>query len=221
MSDEFLSALIDGECTGTEVEQMLRTMEGSPELQRYWMRMCLAREVARGTQVRQAHFDFPERVMAAVAAEPSPATNAPATNVIPLPARGRRAWQPLVGLAAAAGLAAVAVVSVVQFNRSAQPGAQNPPATAIAGATDMADLMPENAGQGQEVLVSDDQSSVPDDQTMPADLRWAQVDSASAQQLTGYVIDHSNYRSTQGLGGLGYARVAAHFADYHPQGGQP
>jgi len=51
-----------------------------------------------------------------------------------------------------------------------------------------------------------------------AQLRWAQIEDDQARQLNNYLIDYSNYRSVQGVGGtLGYARFAAHTADYRSQ----
>lgn len=113
MTDETLSALLDGECSPAELDRLLEAMERDPALKARYSRMCLARDSLKGGRARSAHLDFSSRVLAALDPEP-------AARVVPLrrvgalapdPVRGRL-WRPLAGLAAAAALAAVAVLAI-------------------------------------------------------------------------------------------------------------
>lgn len=108
MNRESLSALLDGECQGPELDRLLDALEREPALKNEWNRLCLARE-SRTTSVRSTHPDFSAGVMAAIAAE----TPAPRATVIAFPQRVWRITQPLVGYALAASLGAFAVFGLM------------------------------------------------------------------------------------------------------------
>src|SRR5690349_16918112 len=113
MSEELLSALLDGECTPGEVKRLMDELASSPALKQRWTRMCLVRDAMEGTRVPVASGDFCTGVMAAIAQEQSAA--AAPSRVVAMPVRPQAAanaprWQPFAGLAAAASIAAVAAV---------------------------------------------------------------------------------------------------------------
>ncbi len=202
MSEELLSVMLDGECTPAELAQLLAALERSPQLQARWSRMCLIRDALSGTRVRSAAPTFAASVMTAIDAETVEIVES-RPNVLPLrrpapavvPSRARR-WQrqPLIGLAAAASIAAVVVVGGRGLLQ--QPVGQ----TTLPVAS--------TAGNPASVAVSIAE---------PVETRWTQLDDASARQLNGYLMEHSNSRAESGMGGaLSYARLAVRTADYRP-----
>lgn len=225
MSEELLSALLDGECTPAEAEAALAAIERSPALKARWSRMCLTRDALAGVRVARPSPDFAAGVMAAIAAE-APADSSPkvvpmrrpAVVAQPLPAslpqravarRGR--WQPVAGLAAAASIAAVAVVGGRAFLSSPVDGglAAVPVATPVQLAANP-DLVRISADGEISGAAAQD----------AAGTRWTQLDSETARQLNDYLLEHSNSRADAGMGGsLGYARLAVRTADYRPADG--
>lgn len=189
MSKDSLSALLDGECSGPELDRLLDEIERSPALAREWSRMCLAREAHAGTQVRVDQPCICSAVMSALDA--APAADARVVDLaVHRAARGRRisrAWKPLAGLAAAASVGAAAAL----FVRPSGPVGPEPWALASIGSP--ARWAPAQDTNLQPVLNDD----------------------AHAQMLREYLIDHSNAISDEGMGGtLRYARFAAHTAEY-------
>ena len=122
-SEERMSALLDGESLPGEIEALLAELEAEPLLAARWSRECAVRDVRSGVTVR-AGLDLTAGVMAAIAADEaagaSPSSNPvivplrraePVARVVAVPRRRALRWQPVAGLAAAASIAAVAVVS--------------------------------------------------------------------------------------------------------------
>ena len=223
MSEELLSALLDGECTPGEIKRLLNELEDAPALQQRWTRMCLVREAAENTRVRQPSLDFCAGVMAAIEREQvSPAVQA-SPKVVSLPPRraaaavatSRSRWQPLVGLAAAASIAAVA--SVGGYRWLNQPvGA--PATVASAGSAQVADA----AGAARQVAFAPGvpqaklmQVSATSAKDEPVETRWSQLDADTARQLNEYMMEHSNMRAEQGVGAsLSYPRMMVRTAEY-------
>lgn len=154
---ESLSALLDGECSPSELEQVLSDLERDPALREEFSRLCLARELRHGTRVRSARLDFPSRVMAALdreAAEPA--------VVVPIGNRVRRLpWRAAASLAAAAAVGAVTVMAI----RPAGPAPAASPAIALSQPavtpaegelvqTQYAELDDENARQLRNYLMT-------------------------------------------------------------------
>lgn len=110
MSQETLSALLDGECSDRELEGLLQAMGGDPELKARWSRLQLARQ-ALGGQLRRPTLDISAAVMARLGEAPE----AGHPKVVELAARRRLPWRTAAGLAAAASVAAVAVTLGINF----------------------------------------------------------------------------------------------------------
>jgi negative regulator of sigma E activity len=119
MNDESMSALLDGECSPQERDQLLTQIEQDPALRQRYARMVKARQVRRSALARPVTVpdDFADQVLAALPARPDPVPT-PLGEVFP--------WQPAAGLAAAAALGAVAVLALQTVN---------PPAPATRAAT--------------------------------------------------------------------------------------
>jgi negative regulator of sigma E activity len=200
MSEMLLSAMLDGECSASEAQRVLDAARASPPLRRHWSRLCLVREALHGVRVRAFDEDFCAGVMAAL--ERGETQSSAAGKVIAPTRRHRSFWRPLVGLAAAASLAAITGVGLHAW---LQPAPQ-PIATAQAGAP-----APRQVVQQLAALPAQAADSTP----APVETRWSQLDADTARQLNEFLLEHSNLRAAQGMGGaLSYARITARPVDY-------
>ena len=198
MSSEMLSAALDGECSAEELDQLLQALERSPELKEQWSRLCLARDALNGAQLAAPGKSSTvcAEVMRAIG------ETSPSEKVVAFTPKRRlaAAWRPLIGLATAAGVASVAFYLGYHTPNIQPVGAATVQAKHADGIAKLAPVLPAKA-----VTVS--QSG------------WESVDQeADARQLNNYLIDYSSYRSGAGMADtLGYARFAAHTAEYNPE----
>lgn len=210
MSEELLSAMMDGECKPEEIERLLAELDASAAMKARWSRMCATRDALAGVTFGKTTIDLTANVMAALD-ELEDAPNG--ANVVPLrrpaiaaPARvaaRTRRMQPLVGYAAAASLAIAAVVGGRSYWLPSATQAIGPTATnqPIAGL--------------QTVALNTDAAAAATEE--PVETRWTQLDADSARQLNDYLMEHSNSRAESGMGGsLSYARLTVRTADYRP-----
>jgi negative regulator of sigma E activity len=151
---ESLSALLDGECSDAELDQVLAELERDPALRRQFSRQCLARDARMGTRIRSADADFSSRVLAALQDEPA--------VVVPFGTRVRRLpWRTAVSLAAAAALGAVAVLVVAPQSQVAPVQVAPVAAPAAIGEAQekqFADLDDEHARQLRNYVIAYSQS---------------------------------------------------------------
>lgn len=209
MSHDTFSALLDGECSAEELNAMLDAFEQSAEARAKWSRMCAVREVLHGGQP-QVKVDVVANVMAAIAGESLAETAAVATpspsrhdKVVMLrPRRSATGWrQPLVGLAAAASVAGAVAIGVNSLLSHPVEGGTSGNVVALA-------RTPAGGALTPVVARADNDTQ---------ETGWGQLDAESARQLSGYMLEHSNYRAEQGMGGsLSYARMAVRPVDYRP-----
>jgi negative regulator of sigma E activity len=204
MSSEMLSAALDGECSAQELDQLLNELEKNPELKEQWSRLCLARDALTGARLG-LRASICAEVMKAVGDE------APSTKVAAFAPRRRASfWRPVIGLATAAGVASVAFVLGYHSPTVAPTGAvtaqAQPPAGVVA-----------TAAPAKAVTVAAS-SATPHVAPNAGASGWESVDQEEdARQLNNYLIDYSSYRSGAGMADtLGYARFAAHTAEYNP-----
>lgn len=191
MTDETLSSFLDGECSPDELDRLLEALARDPALKQRFSRLSLAREVQAGARLERADLGFADRVMAQLEREPAE----PAKVVSLRTARRAWAWQPLVGLAAAAGVAAVAVLVLT-------PDSGTLPVPEVASAKP---VLVAPTGEVEPIAAADDR-------------RWQQLDQDSSRQLNGYWVVYSQSRVQQGMGGtLGNARYAAYTAEGQAQ----
>lgn len=219
MSEELLSALLDGECSPGEVKRLMDELEASPALKQRWTRMCLVREALEGVRVPAVSAGFCAGVMAAISLEQAAPAPQPA-KVVAMPARRRGTaakasrWQPFVGLAAAASIAAVAAIGGYRWlNQPVGAPVQTAslaPTAASAGVQPVASATPSESPQARLVPVS---ATGGGDELV--ETRWSQLDSETARQLSEYMMEHSNMRAEQGVGGaLSYPRMTLRTAEY-------
>jgi negative regulator of sigma E activity len=117
MSNESLSALIDGECNDAELDRLLSQMEASPQLAERWSQWHLQRSLGEGVQVKPG---------VCICASVMDALEEPVRHgrVVDIAAWRRRIvalpWKPAVGFAAAASMGAAAVLFLNPHSPSGQ-----------------------------------------------------------------------------------------------------
>ena len=181
MSDEIreqLSALADDELNDVEQPLLLGRLQRDAELRACLGRYQLIGEVMRGTGAT-ATLGIAGRVQQALAGD------------MPVSARASEQmalWKPVVGLAVAASVALVAVLTVTSVNENP---ANNVPALATA------DLAP-----GPAVTQVSDISDDP---------RWDRLDPSIDKRLSGYLVNHNEYAASRGVQGvMPYVRIVGH-----------
>lgn len=193
ITSEMLSAALDGECSSGELDRLLQELERVPRMRLEWSRLCLARDAAAAARVRLGARCICDGVMTAIEREP-----VPSPRVVAAPRRPLLSWRPMAALAAAASVAGVALISYHNINLSKSDAL---PVTAA--------LLPVAASGVQTAALSQ-----PATLSAPAAANHP-LSNEDMQQLDGYLIDYSNYRAGAGMGDtLGYARFAAHTAEY-------
>jgi sigma-E factor negative regulatory protein RseA len=168
---EQLSACLDGQLPEGELDLMLKRLQRDAELRRTMDGYSLIGEVMRGQRTVRASAGFADRVAAAVASEPA------TKDFASRPSREKvLTWlRPAAGLAIAASVAAIAVMSFRPASDGTQPLAQ---------------------------IVAD--SSQADDDAAASYTVPTHVDTTSgagyvpAARLTNYVVAHSEYSSPLG-----------------------
>lgn len=197
MNKDSLSALLDGECHGAELDQLLDEMERDPELALEWSRMCKARDARAGVALGGVKACVCADVMGALDDEPVYGSDKVVEFARPVASKiGRmsRFWKPVAGFAAAASMGAAAVL-LIQPQAAQQEG---------------------QAAVAQIAAVQPIQWAAPASRVAVQQVSAAPQDEHS-QMLREYLIDHSNAVSGEGVGGtLRYARFAAHTAEYQP-----
>jgi negative regulator of sigma E activity len=202
MSSELLSAALDGECTPEELDRLLAELERSPELKAQWSRLCLARDALGGARLKQR--SICEAVMGGLG-------DAPSEKVVAMVSGKRRAipWRPIASLATAAAVATVAFtlgyrspnVAPVSIAKAPEgPTTVTVPVAATSKQVSAIETVP--------VAVS---------RSTTRRYGWESLEQErDARQLNTYLIDYSSYRAGAGMSDtLGYARFAAHTAEYN------
>jgi len=169
---EQLSACLDGELAEGELDLLLKRLQRDPDLRRSLGGYARVGEAMRNQRPVVASAGFAARISAAVAAEPAPAGKA-SSGIMRMSPAALRWLRPVTGVAIAAGVAAVAVVSL-------QPTALEP-AQQIA------------ANQNVPAAAPVAESPAPS-YTVPTNTSGAPA-FVPAARLTNYVVAHSEYSS--------------------------
>ncbi|MGM0594514.1 MAG: sigma-E factor negative regulatory protein [Pseudomonadota bacterium] len=105
---EWISALADGELSGTRLGETLKQLSTERSLQQSWSRYHLIRDTLHSNLEAELDTRLSERISAALEREP----------VLLAPQRQRRSWlRHAAGIAVAASVTGVAVLGVQQLNR--------------------------------------------------------------------------------------------------------
>jgi len=180
---ELISALVDGELTGSDLNKALDLLTNDDEFREQWQRYQNNRDALQGHSV-DIHVDLVGRVSSALHDEPTHHVKIEKAAVIPFP---KQVWKQAAGLAMAASVGAIAMVSVIS-----QPQQQIVPMTPIASI--------EHEQSLDSVQLT--QASKPN--------RWTVGEPEVEQRLNDYLVDHHEYGGTSG--GFSYARVVAYEA---------
>ncbi|MDB5988398.1 MAG: hypothetical protein JWR16_3451 [Nevskia sp.] len=238
MAEELVSALLDGECSTSEVRRLLDETARSPRLMQQWSRMSLVREAVAGKTVqRSARIDsdqFCAGIMAQLGAmdsaadsvaTPAQAMPVPPSKVVALPTRQRpatmqraRRSRPLIGWAAAASVTLVALAGGRAWLGSGTETVATPMASLASNTSDIRPVADTGSNRGGLMPVSARTYTANTEE--PTETRWTQLDPDAARELNTYMIEHNNSRADQGMNGaLGYARLAARNVDYRSSNG--
>lgn len=179
-NNEILSALIDGELQGKELDQALHLLatdeQASAQLQRYQ----LATDVLHGHATSNQPVDLTAQISLALAGEPvfsSSATQRTA-QVLSFP---QQFWKQATGLAMVASIGALAVMSVMT-----QPQNQLVPITPLAVV---------------EVPIATTVATATGN-------RWTVGEAEIAERLNTYLVDHNEYAGDSGV--FSYARIVSY-----------
>lgn len=181
---EQLSACLDGELPKAELDLLVKRVARDEELAATIGRYALVSEALRGETPAMASRGFAAKVMVAIEQEPAGAVSRPAarsrrTSISPTVLRYLR---PAGGLAVAAGVAAVAVLTVQQMG--GVPGEVAGPQTIASTET--------------PVSVTSDVVSAPDGPSYVVPTSTSAPAFVPATRLTNYVVAHSEYSSPLG-----------------------
>lgn len=229
MSEELLSALLDGECTPAEVEAALAAIERSPALKARWSRMCLTRDALAGVAIARPAFDLADSVMAALDAEPesaahpkvvplrpraaTPVSAASPASAAAVSARNTR-WQRVAGLAVAASI--TAVVAIGGRSLIEQPVEGGVAATQAVASND-SNIVKVGA---DGTIIGTVPVAMAITETADEGRQWRDLDAATAARLNNLLIEHSNSPGSTGMGSaLGIARLTVRAVDYRPADG--
>ncbi len=185
--NEYLSALVDGELQGADLDWILQHLAQDPSLRTQFKRYQLTSDVMHDAMVfnplQGTAVDLTQRISAVLADEPAYSSAAQQTIAKPpaqenkvIPIR-RGFWKQATGLAMAASVGAVAVLGVMTSSQYA-------------------------AGP-ETVLAANTENTV-----NVASNRWTVGEPEVADRLNSYLVNHSEY--TGASGAFSYARVVAY-----------
>ena len=177
---EQVSAFLDGELPNSETELLLKRLTRDAELRESFGRYALIGESLRGGTHACLTRGFTSRVNRAIDGEPAVAIQA-------VHGRSSRWWRPFVGAAVAAGVAAVAFVSLQQ--RAIAPTLQ----ARYAAEQNMASVR--TAAMPPQVASVRPTEAL--SYTVPASVSDAPT-AMPAARLTNYVFAHSKYSAVMG-----------------------
>ncbi len=179
--NEQLSACLDGELPTGELDLLLKRVQRDSELRAAIGRYSLIGEAMRAERPAVAPRDFAANVMAALATEPAVVAR-PAPRISRISPATLRYLRPAAGMAIAAGVAAIAVLTMQPVGQSDPNGAATPLVAASESAANESVLT--SAGDTDPSYV------VPTSTTSSAFI--------PATRLTNYVVAHSEYSSPLG-----------------------
>lgn len=162
--NELLSALVDGELKGNELDQALQLLSTSDQARAQFQRHQLVSDVLHGHVSHNRTVDLTGRIADALLDEPAISlTPKHKALVIPFPSQF---WKQATGLALAASVGAIAVMGVMNQSQS-----QFMPVTAVASIEDPAESM----------MVAQTSN------------RWTVGEQEVEERLNTYLVNHNEY----------------------------
>jgi sigma-E factor negative regulatory protein RseA len=186
---EQLSALADDELNQVERPLLLGRLQREPTLRACLGRYRLIGELMRGTG-HAATLGIADRVQLQLAAEA-------ALPAVATAARHALWWKPLAGLAVAASVALVAVVSVMSLEESRRAAV---PSLANAGATSSPPPGLATTPNAAIVPVSEADNQ-----------QWHRLDPNIDKRLSEYLVNHNEYAASRGVQAvMPYVRIVGY-----------
>jgi sigma-E factor negative regulatory protein RseA len=183
--NELLSALVDGELKGKELEQALQLLSTNDMARVQFQRHQLVRDVLHGHVTHNRTVDLTQRIADALLDEPAlilPAKQQ--ASVIPFPTQF---WKQASGLALAASVGALAVIGVMnQSQNQLAPANVN----AMASVENMPTATPVKVAQSGD--------------------RWTVGEPEVEDRLNTYLVNHNEYAGASNV--FSYARVVSYDA---------
>jgi len=200
--NELLSALVDGELQGQELDRAIALLSTNVDARERLQRYQLTSDVFHGYGTGHQQADLTQKITAALIDEPrySPIPDKPAEKekVISLPVRF---WQQTLGLAVAASFGALAVVGVME-----EPEAQFVPMVPMAVLNMTPVLAPTRS------LAVSPHTMVAVAKTVPSTPnrgnRWTVEEQEIEDRLNVYLVDHNEYAGVSDI--FSNARVVAY-----------
>ncbi|PHS69722.1 MAG: anti-sigma factor [Methylophaga sp.] len=176
-----LSALVDGELQGEELDQVLQLLATSAQAKIQLERYQLSSDVLHGYGSGNQQQDLTTRLSAALADEVQYTKTLERKETSQLISFPQQFWKQTAGLAIAASVGALAVVGVMT-----QPQNQLVPMASIAAIDDSVETM----------------------MVAQASDRWTVDEQEVEERLNTYLLDHNEYTSASGV--FSYARVVSY-----------
>lgn len=178
---ELVSALVDGQLTGNELEQALALVNNDRHAREAFMRYQQASDILHGytRSITQHPIDLTSRISAALDGEPVYTIKTEASSSKKLLRFPKNFWKQATGLAMAASVGALAVIGVAQQ----QSGMDNLPVASM-----VADEAPISITSRSN--------------------RWTVAEPEVEDRLNNYLVDHNEYVGTSGM--FSYGRVVSY-----------
>jgi len=177
---ELLSALVDGELQGQELDQALQFLDNNEQTREQLQRYQFASDVLHGNTDGDRRIDISAAVSQTLAKEPIYTDKAKANHKASVIALPKQFWQQAAGLAMAASVGALAVVGIVS-----QPQNQLTPIATVANEIPVETSAVATVGN-----------------------RWTVGEPEVADRLNTYLVDHNEYAGASDV--FSYARVVSY-----------
>ena len=196
VSNERLSAFVDGELEGPARDAIVDALYEDPELRRAWERFHLIGDTMRGTGPVPGADAIARNVGANLAGGP----------VVRLKPRARRSrLHPLAGLAIAAAIAGIAVLGLHRLDGGGVP----PPQIADASRSESAAAVSALAAPDRSEVHVASVAERPV-RTEASRLQWSGVAPDAEARLNAYLVSHNEYAGDGVRGVLPYVRIVGY-----------
>lgn len=182
--NELLSALVDGELQGQELDRALQLLETNEQAREQYQRYQCSSDVLHGNTPRNNRVDLIGQISRALDDEPTYQVELATKQKAQVIAFPKQFWKQAAGLAMAASVGALAVVGVIS-----QPQNQLVPPMVATVDVDVPQQTVTIASKGN---------------------RWTVEEAEVADRLNTYLVDHNEYAGASGV--FSYARVVSYDA---------
>lgn len=194
-----VSALMDNELTRHECDNAVAGLARQNDMRRLWQRYHLMRTALRHEPHYPVSADLADRIAARIHTDAIPAKNIVSRLRWPSPARRSAAYgtayKGVAGLALAASVAAVAIVGVRTLAPISTP---TPPLAAVA---------PSAVAPTPVAVATGPRKS-------RRGIHWDTAQPELENNLNAFLVQHSEFTRTSGMGVMSYVRIAGYDTNY-------